>query len=101
MYATGRGVAQDYAQVLEWFRKAAAQRLVYAQLNISVMYSKGLGVALSRVLTYMWLEIAASGGHDRAVKTRDKFASMLSPEELHIARRKALKCVASCYRVCG
>jgi len=43
MYADGRGVAQDDAQALTWFRKAADQGNAGAQDKLGFMYVNGRG----------------------------------------------------------
>ena len=40
MYEEGRGVEQDYATAVEWFRKAADQGDANAQYNLGVMYEE-------------------------------------------------------------
>jgi len=44
MYADGRGVPQDDAQAVAWYRKAAARGYARAQHNLGVMYADGRGV---------------------------------------------------------
>ena len=39
MYAEGRGVPQDDAKAIKWFRKAAEQGHADAQLNLGEMYA--------------------------------------------------------------
>ena len=41
MYVTGRGVPQDDAEALRWYRLAAEQGNARAQLNLGVMYDTG------------------------------------------------------------
>ena len=41
MYANGRGVRQDDAQAVQWYRKAAEQGDAEAQFNLGVMYADG------------------------------------------------------------
>jgi hypothetical protein len=48
MYANGQGVPQDYAQAIEWCRKAAEQDGAGAQLNLGWMYATGQGVPLDQ-----------------------------------------------------
>ncbi len=43
-YHEGRGVPQDYAEAMRWFRKAADQGNVDAEFNLGVMFEKGRGV---------------------------------------------------------
>ena len=42
-YYNGRGVPQDYAQALSWYRKAAEQGNAHAQNNLGLMYVKWPG----------------------------------------------------------
>jgi len=46
LYETGKGVPQDYAQAVLWYRKAAEQNLPLAQLRLGVLYANGVGVPL-------------------------------------------------------
>ena len=43
MYAIGQGVAQDYAEAVKWYRRAAKQGYAKAQSNLGVRYRKGQG----------------------------------------------------------
>ena len=42
---TASASPEDYAQALDWYRRAAAQGLAEAQSNLGVMYEDGLGIA--------------------------------------------------------
>ena len=44
-YYGGQGVAQDYAEAVKWYRKAAEQNDAGAQYNLGVCYANGDGVA--------------------------------------------------------
>ena len=44
MYENGRGVPQNDAEAVKWYRKAAEQGLASAQNNLGVMYANGEGV---------------------------------------------------------
>jgi FOG: TPR repeat, SEL1 subfamily len=39
MYHEGKGMPQDYAKAVRWFRDAANQGNAYAQHNLGVMYA--------------------------------------------------------------
>ena len=41
LYARGKGLPQDYAEALKWFRLAAAQGNAEAQFSLWVLYAKG------------------------------------------------------------
>src|SRR5208283_3265817 len=67
MYQDGsKRVPQDYAEAARWWRRAAEQGNVLAQFRLGAMYAEGRGVPRDSVLAYMWLNLAASNGHDFA-----------------------------------
>ena len=66
MYAKGQGVARDYSQAVEWFRKAAEQGVAVAQYNLGIMYHGGEGVAQDDVQAVKWWRKAAEQGDAEA-----------------------------------
>ncbi len=44
MYATGRGVAQDYLEAVEWYRLAANQGYALSLKSLGIIYAQGEGV---------------------------------------------------------
>jgi hypothetical protein len=66
MYDQGKGVVQDYAEAILWYRKAAEQGDVLAQLNLGVMYDEGKGVVEDYVEAIRWFRKAAEQGDARA-----------------------------------
>jgi TPR repeat protein len=61
-FASGEGAALDYAQAVEWYRKAAEQNHFLAQCNLGMMYAHGQGVTRDPVQSRMWLGKAAQQG---------------------------------------
>ncbi|MEI6418018.1 MAG: SPOR domain-containing protein [Sphingomonadales bacterium] len=61
-YKLGRGVAQDRAQALVWYRKAAARGHLPAQANLGILLFQGGDKAES----LRWLKMAADRGEMRA-----------------------------------
>ena len=62
--------ADDTAQAIEWFRKAAAQQYPPAEFQIGQLYDFGFGVVQSDGEALSWYRRAAGQGHaaaDRAV----------------------------------
>ena len=43
-YFYGRGVEQDYAKAMDWYRKAADRGLADAEYSVGVLYENGWGV---------------------------------------------------------
>jgi len=61
-FATGAGVAQDYAQALDCYHQAAEQNHGLAQFNLGMMYARGQGVARNDVESAAWFGRAARLG---------------------------------------
>ena len=65
-YSSGRGVPQDYAQAVAWFRKAAEQGDASAQSNLGRMYDLGQGVLQDYAQAAAWTRKAAEQGDANA-----------------------------------
>ena len=65
MYANGRGVRQDYAEAVKWYRQAAAQGHAKAQSSLGVMYYKGRGVRQDLALAQEWFGKACQNGDQK------------------------------------
>ncbi len=63
MFATGRGVPQNYAEAMKWYRLAADQGNADAQNNIGVMFGDGRGVPENEAEGKKWSRLAADQGH--------------------------------------
>ena len=50
---------QDYAQAVQWFRKAAHQGFAAAQYNLGLLYDNGQGVPQDYVQAVQWYRKAA------------------------------------------
>ena len=66
MYYYGKGVAQDNAEALKWYRKAAEQGHASAQYNLGYMYEYGIGVAKDLHEARKWYQKAAAQGNGYA-----------------------------------
>ena len=66
MYANGRGVRQDYAEAVRWYRQAAEQGHAVAQKNLGVMYYEGRGVRQDDAEAVRWTRQAAERGDAHA-----------------------------------
>lgn len=66
MYDLGRGVKQDYAQAVRWYRAAAEQGHAQAQFALAEMYKNGDGVAKDMAEAVRWYRRAADQGEPRA-----------------------------------
>ena len=92
-YGRGRGVPQDDAEAVGWYRLAADQGHARAQGNLGVMYGTGDGVPQDYVQAHMWFDLAASrmasGHRQHAVDGRDRAAGQMTPDDLSEAHRRA------------
>ncbi len=63
MYDKGRGVPQDYAEAVKWYRKAAEQGHAKAQYSLGVRYANGRGVPQDDAEAVGWWRKAAEQGN--------------------------------------
>ena len=96
MYDLGRGVPQDYAQAVKWYRLAADQGYARAQSRLGFMYSLGHGVPKDYVQAVKWFNLSAARAsadekdvRDHAAKALDELASMMTPAQVAEAQKRA------------
>ncbi len=91
MYGNGRGVPQDDAQAVAWWRKAADQGFADAQYILGVMYVNGRGVPQDYVEAHARLSLAASRAtrdtQNKSAEIRDALAKQMTPAQLAEAQR--------------
>ena len=66
MYELGKGVPQDPARSVVYYRKAAEKGDVYAQFNLAVSYDTGFGIPMNFRQAVKWYRRAADQGADFA-----------------------------------
>ena len=91
MYGSGRGILQDNAEAVRWYRLAAEQGDAVAQTNLGVMYSTGQGVQEDIVLAYMWYNLAVAQGRDIAQGIKDILEQRMTREQIDEAQRLTLE----------
>jgi TPR repeat protein len=91
MYEEGHGVTQDYATAVMWYHKAADQSYSGGQEELGNLYFEGRGVPQDYILAYMWWNLAAAVSWENtyAIKSRDKVAAMMTPEQIAEAQKLA------------
>jgi len=89
-YLRGEGVVQNEKEAARWYYKAAVQGYVDAQIAMGFVYRGGGGLPMDKVLSYMWLDLAAKSGDDRAVWLRNELAWSMTNYEIEEAREKSL-----------
>jgi uncharacterized protein len=99
VYAQGlTGTPRDEARALDLFQKAAAAGHTRAQINLGILYMRGLGVPRDLVNARAWLEKAAASGDPQALYTlgraMDESSEQIAPDPVRAAdlyRRAAEK----------
>jgi hypothetical protein len=91
MYYEGKGVSQNYAEALKWYRKAAKQNDPKAQHNIGVIYALGLGVPQDNIRAYAWLSLAYSNGYEKSKDTILILNKEMTASEMQQAKIEAAK----------
>jgi TPR repeat protein len=62
-HASGKADGEpDFAEAVKWYRKAAEQNYLLAQIDLGVCLALGLGVEENLVEGYMWVYLAMTGG---------------------------------------
>ena len=62
MYYNGKGVAQNYTEAVNWYRKSAEQGFAEAQYNLGAMYANGDGVKRNFTEALKWFRKSAEQG---------------------------------------
>jgi clan AA aspartic protease (TIGR02281 family) len=92
----GRGVPQDYAQSIQWYRRAAAQGNSSAQYALGVLYEDGKVISQDLVKAHMWLNLAASSltgpAGKQAAEYRDRLIATMTQEQVVEAQALARQC---------
>ena len=79
----------DMTTAIGWFEKAANMGVKDSQVNLGILYTKGMGVDEDLEQAYKWFAVAAKGGDNDAGKKRDTVAQAMRPEQLEKARGEA------------
>ena len=66
MYGKGRGIPQNDAEAVKWYRKAAEQGYAIAQSNLGIRYDTGRGIPENDAEAVKWYRKAAEQGYANA-----------------------------------
>jgi TPR repeat protein len=86
LYATGRGVPQNFKEAVSWYLKAANQGVAEAQQELAYMYLSGYGTSQNFFFAYLWSSLAAAQGITLAEHTRDVAAARLGSDQISYAQ---------------
>ena len=89
MYRKGRGVPQDNAEAVKWWRLAAEQGHDDAQYNLGGMYLNGKGVPHDYIQAHMWSSLAAAKSNENGRINRDIIAKKMTLAQMAEAQRLA------------
>lgn len=89
------GLVQDYKEAFSLLTKAAEQGYEYGQLSLGQMYADGKAVPQHLVQAHKWVNLAATGGLEKACKVRDKIEAMMTPSQIEEAQQQARDWLAS------
>ena len=64
------------------------------------MYGTGRGVTQDFIRAHMWMNIAASLGHEDAKKNKDIVGKDMTPADISAAQKLARDCVRKKYKEC-
>lgn len=90
-YDQGLGVPQNYPEAASWYQKASDQGNASAQYYLGLLYALGQGVPQNKVLAYMLLSLAATGGDKDSVLGRDTVQNEMTPDEIAKGQELAAK----------
>ena len=100
MYDNGRGVPENDAEAVKWFRKAAAQGRADAQSELGFMYGTGKGVPENSIRAYVWFSMAKTQGDTGAASNIDILKPQMTPQQIADGQALASKCYESDYKDC-
>ena len=85
----GKGVPQDDAEALKWYRRAADQGHALAQHSLGLGYAAGRGVPQDFTAAYMWMSLSAAAGAQNAPNVLDQMAGDMTPKQIAKAQKLA------------
>ena len=83
------GVAQNSAEAVRWYRKAAEQGDAAAQRFLGGMFDIGQGVPQDYVQAHMWLNLSANQGNENATSNRDIVEGKMTQAQFDEAQKLA------------
>ena len=99
-YDFGKGVPENDAEAVKWYRKAADQGNAAAQFNLGYMYATGEGVPENNIRAYVWWSMAKTQGNTKAAGNLDILKPQMTPQQIADGQALAAKCYESGYKEC-
>jgi len=82
-------VVQNYKAAFYWLEKAARQGSAKAQFDLGDMYYSGISINKDIQLAYLWFNLAAAQGIEKAVSLRDIVVKLLTYDQIAILQQEA------------
>ena len=101
MYDNGKGVPENDAEAVKWYRKSADQGFRSAQFSLGRRYWSDDGVPENSIRAYMWLSTAESQGIIIAGHYLEKLKSQMTKQQIADGQALAAKCFESDYKDCA
>ena len=76
----------DLSIAAGWFEKAAELGIKDSQVNLGILYTKGLGVEKDLVTAYKWFGVASQAGDSDASSKRDTVSGLMTKDQLQHGR---------------
>ncbi|MBL8258620.1 MAG: sel1 repeat family protein [Candidatus Competibacteraceae bacterium] len=95
LYDEGKGMPEDNAKAMEWYRKAADQGFSQAQVNLGIMHQHGEGTPASPVAAYFWFALAEKQGDGQAGQAKQDIAKKMTPAQIQDAERQVQSYLAT------
>jgi TPR repeat protein len=80
---------------VKWYRRAAEQGYIPAQVYLGIRYDQGTGVSQDYIKAHMWFNLAAGASTGKemedAAERRELVARKMTPQQIAEAQRLASK----------
>ena len=90
----------DYPAVTELLKPLARQSEAWAQHELGYMYDYGKGVPEDKVLAYMWYNLSAANGQEKASKNKGIIAKHMTSSQIAEAQKLSRDCLKNNYKNC-
>ena len=89
MHSKGLGLVQDYKEGVRWYRLAAEQGYLTAQLNLGYMYFEGKGVLQDYKKGHMLSNLSSFSGSITGGEYREIAAKKMTTQQISDAQKMA------------
>lgn len=100
LYASGRGVAPNANQAMQWLQRAAGHGNADAQSNLGVALASGRNVAQNVVKAYAWFKLAARAGNADAATNLRTLARRMNTQQVAAAEALFAQCQQGNLKAC-